>query len=98
MEDGETPALPAPEILSSTWRMQLREGTRMRRLRQAHVHRTILATVIGCSTLACQHVGSGSASAPELFIADEIDVNNGTIGSRKISALTEVEVRLRGLV
>lgn len=41
---------------------------------------------------------TGGADAPEVYLSDEIDVDNGTIRGREISALEAVDVRLRGLV
>ena len=69
----------------------------MRLLRRAPFHRIICLIAIGCGPAACQHA-TGDANAPEMYVADEIDVDAGTIRGREISALTEVDVRLRGLV
>jgi hypothetical protein len=69
----------------------------MLRLRKASVRRLICLIAIGCGPVACQHT-TGRVNAREMYVADEIDVDAGTIRGREISALTEVDVRLRGLV
>lgn len=70
----------------------------MRPRRKARAHRLACMLAIASGLVGCQHVGSTSESVVKRYLADDIDVDTGTVKGTSIASLEDVQVELRGLV